>query len=72
MRKLRILFVAVGLSIMGYSPTYGQVSLPDWPDTPEENLCRCKADGCYGGNLISFRARCGEGICSASDSNCPD
>lgn len=73
MKKLKISLIALSLGLMGYFPISAQTFEIDnpWPETPEENLCRCKADGCYGGNLISFRARCGQGDCSASSSNCP-
>lgn len=37
--------------------------------------CRCKAGGCYGGNLISFRSLCAKGVgtidCTAWIMNCP-
>ena len=46
----------------------GDVTLPDPPD---ENICRCKDDGCYGGNLISLRPRCGQGDCTQWIQNCP-
>lgn len=73
MRKLKTSLIALSLGLMGYFPINAQdISIENpWPETPEVNLCRCKADGCYGGNLISFRARCGQGDCSASASNCP-
>lgn len=73
MKKLKLILLMLTLSLMGYYPSYSQtIEIPEWPSTPEENLCRCRADGCYGGNLISFRPRCGQGDCSASTSNCPD
>ena len=75
MKKIKLILLTLSLGLMGYSPsisqTIGGVELPDWPETPKENLCRCNGDGCYGGNLISFRPRCGQGDCSASASNCP-
>jgi hypothetical protein len=37
---------------------------------PEQNVCRCKHDGCYGGNAISLRPRCGQGDCSTQLGNC--
>ena len=49
------------------------------PDPPEEVICRCKHGGCYGGNAISFRSRCGQSgegengeviLCSAFVDNC--
>ncbi|MEG0518502.1 MAG: hypothetical protein RR555_06500 [Bacteroidales bacterium] len=46
-------------------------------DIPEEGdimHCRCKHDGCYAGNWISFRAECATGHgtvnCSESANNC--
>ncbi len=42
--------------------------------TDPVNRCRCKHDGCYGGNAISFRKLCArdEGIilCSSFDAVC--
>lgn len=48
-------------------------------DYPGEGhlICRCHDDGnCYGGNWLSFRAKCAEfnsgtGDCSAHSNNCP-
>lgn len=41
------------------------------PPHPDENICRCKHGGCYGGNAFSLRPRCGQGSCSEAVSNCP-
>ncbi len=72
MKKFKVTLIALSLGLMGYYPSYSQtIELPPWPVTPEENLCRCKADGCYGGNLISLRARCGQGDCTATTDRCP-
>jgi hypothetical protein len=71
MKKIKNSVIVFSMLIMSYQPTQSQtIELPDWPDHPEENICRCKYDGCYGGNLISFRSRCGQGDCSSSASNC--
>ncbi|PSL07968.1 hypothetical protein [Cecembia rubra] len=72
MRKVKITLLALGLGFMSFNPLSAQtIELPDWPPHPEENLCRCKSGDCYGVNLITFRARCGQGDCSSSTSNCP-
>lgn len=51
----------------------------DPPPHPTETICRCKYGGCFGGNAISFRARCGQSgvepdgtvtLCSEFVSNC--
>lgn len=40
------------------------------------NRCRCKHNGCYGGNAISLRAECAKSDtpidCSDYDGNCPE
>lgn len=50
------------------------VSIPDG-DLDSINRCRCKNEGCYGGNAISLRAACGKSegtlTCSDHDGNCP-
>lgn len=51
------------------------VSIPDG-DLDSINRCRCKNEGCYGGNAISLRAACAksEGTLNCSDyvGNCPN
>lgn len=41
------------------------------PGPDPGGYCRCKDEGCYAGNMISFRANCGirEGVCNPK-SNC--
>lgn len=70
----KILFVALIASMSsftGYSQTI--------PDHPTQSICRCKQGGCFGGNAISIRARCGQSglspdgsviLCSAFVENC--
>ncbi len=59
---------------------YGSVEIPD-PDIPvgdfdSINRCRCKNNGCYGGNALSLRAACAKSNepldCSKYNGNCPD
>lgn len=51
-------------------------SLPDITgDFDSINRCRCKDNGCYGGNAISLRAACAKSEealdCSEYEKNCP-
>lgn len=79
MKLVRISLIILSLGMMGFFPTFSQ-GLKVEPklelsgggtDSNKTNLCRCKSGGCYGGNLISFRARCGQGTCSDGEANCP-
>ena len=70
MKKLLLLFVLMfGVALMSEASSGG-------PEIDEGKImhCRCKQDGCYAGNWISFRPECatneGPIQCNQYASNC--
>lgn len=67
----------VTLFLFSFCFTASSGEIPEIPEIPidEMNRCRCKHDGCYGGNLISLRPKCAvddEPIdCTEYTMNCP-
>ncbi len=63
-KVLLFLGAAVVVSVLFAFQSYAggasvDVTLPDVTgDFDSVNRCRCKKNGCYGGNAISFRAAC--------------
>lgn len=56
-RFLYFVTSVVTLFLFSICFTASSSEIPDIP-IDEMNRCRCKHDGCYGGNLISLRPKC--------------
>ncbi len=79
MKKV-LLFLSVAMLISAFFAfkAYAGVTLPSTPSLPGDfdsiNRCRCKNNGCYGGNAISLRAACAKSDepinCSSFSGNC--
>jgi len=72
LKNTAIIFICIfGLTTL---PTVQSQTVPDPPDIGDTTVCRCKPDGCKGGNQISLRPACGriEGVasCDAGSTNC--
>lgn len=62
--------VSVLFAFQSYAGASVDVTLPDVTgDFDSVNRCRCKKNGCYGGNAISFRAACAK---DTAPINCSD
>lgn len=79
MRKLKFQYLSVLGSIMFVGGVFSVLpqssNAQDIPEHPEYTICRCHSTGCFGGNAISLRPRCGEtsaenSECSTFNNNC--
>lgn len=83
MKKILVsIGVIAGMAIASFCVYEAYAGTPIWQNPPVIvgdfdgiNRCRCKQDGCYGGNAISFRASCAKSAdpiqCADYDNNCP-
>lgn len=80
MKKVLLFFgAAVLVSALFAFKAYADATIPSVPGLPGDfdsvNRCRCKNNGCYGGNAISLRAACAKSEepiddCSLYAGNC--
>lgn len=69
-----LLSALFAINVYGGIEDAGDITVPGG-DLDSVNRCRCKNNGCYGGNAISLRPACAksDGVldCSEYDVNCP-